>query len=154
MNRLSTVAHRDRRMLSFAVIALGYLVMAQALVQFLLARNVERRMDFAISGGAIGISLVLLGSVALLAESAHRNLQAEEQAVLELALRVRQKLTRSESADAGHERLPDVVVCTEYSFHRADCLLVEDAEDLVERPSAKAQAAELSACRLCLSGVT
>lgn len=153
MNRLSTVARRDRRMLSFAVIALGYLVMAQALIQFLLARNVERRMDFAISGGAIGICLVLLGSAALLAESAHRHLQAEEQAVLELALRVRQTLTRPDPAGAGLERMPDVVVCTEYSFHRADCLLVEHADDLVERPAAKAQAAQLSACRLCLGGM-
>lgn len=151
---LSPSAGRDRRMLSFAVIALGYLAMAQALVQFLLARNVERRMDFAISGGAIGICLVLLGSAALLAESAHRNLQAEEQAVLELALRIREKLKRSDPGGAGLERMPDVVVCTEYSFHRRDCLLVEDAEDLVERPAAKAQAAQLSACRLCLSGVT
>lgn len=154
MRWLSALVRRDRRMLSFAIIALGYLVMAQSLIQFLLARNVERRMDFAITGGVIGICLVLVGSVALLAESAHQNVQTEEQASLALALRIRETLTRTDTVGSGLALVPDTVACTDRSFHRADCLLIEQREDLVERPLAKAHQAQLSPCRLCLGELT
>jgi hypothetical protein len=135
------------------VVAAGYVVVASALLQFLVAKNMRRRMDFAISGGSVGVGLVVLGIVVVLVERAWLAADDEDRARRSFlaALRLRG------AAAADHAPLaavPDLVVASANSCHRPDCLLVAGREGVEELPLADALGRGLSACRLCLKGVS
>jgi hypothetical protein len=137
--------------IGLVIVAAGYAVMASALVQYLLAVNMRRRMDFAISGGFAGVGLVVLGVVVLLVERAV--LGVEEEAREQRALAASLSAGASAASSAVVAALPDVVVASANSYHRADCLLVEGRDELEQVSVDVARGRSLSACRLCLRGI-
>ncbi|HZQ26513.1 MAG TPA: hypothetical protein VFA94_02335 [Acidimicrobiales bacterium] len=135
------------------VLAAGYIVMTSALLQFLLARNMRRRMDFAISGGTIGVGLVVLGVVIVLVERAWLAADGEEQARRSFLAGLQTRAAAASGAGAALAAVPDLVVASANSCHRPDCLLVAGRDGVEELPLADALGRGLSACRLCLKGV-
>lgn len=149
---MNDVIRRLRGTVGLAVIGTAYVVLASGLVQYLLANNARRRMDVAISGGAAGIGLLVVGGVILLAERAVAYADARDRDDATFL----DRLTTIGAAAGGPAlvALPDVVLASEHSYHRPGCLLVEGrAADLAEISLPDAIASGRSACRLCLKGL-
>lgn len=138
--------------LGMSIIGLGLLVV-------LIAWNGAAGLDYAqgqlpylISGGVGGLSLVIVGSSLLVAESNRRDRAVLEQQLSELVAAV-QRLSSTTgvvaSATSGLDVSDDIVIAGRSSFHRPECRLVEGrglGEQLI-REVAEAQG--LSACRVC-----
>jgi hypothetical protein len=123
--------------------------MASSLVQYLLARNGRRRMDFALSGGFVGVGLVVLGVVILLVERAWLAADEEERSQRAF-IASRASGGASVAAGAVLTVVPSVLVASANSYHRPDCLLAAGRDGLEAVDADEAQARGLSACRLCL----
>jgi hypothetical protein len=106
-------------------------------------------MDFALSGGFVGVGLVVLGVVILLVERAWLAADEEERSQRAF-IASRASGGASVAAGAVLTVVPSVLVASANSYHRPDCLLAAGRDGLEAVDADEAQARGLSACRLCL----
>jgi hypothetical protein len=157
MTQLSHLWSRVYGRVGLLVVAAAYVVMASSLVQYLVARNMRRRMDLALSGGFLGVGLVVLGVVLVLVERA--SLAADAQDVARRTFLSELRARRGGAVVAGADAavtltaVPAIVLASANSYHRPDCLLVAGREGVEELVLGDAAHRGLSACRLCLKGI-
>jgi hypothetical protein len=108
--------------------------------------NLAAQMPYLLSGGALGLSLVVLGA-ALMVINAQRQdrsrLEARLEELTELMARSAAGAAAPAAARAG------LVVAGSASYHRPDCRLVDGRTDLALMAPQEAAGAGLSACRVC-----
>lgn len=153
MNELSTrmsgLASAVKGLLGVSALAIAWIVLGTTAVQFFLANNTARRMDIVLSGGALGLGLLVVAGVVLVAERAWLATAAEVEADRRLA----QALSEAAAARAGRgglTALPERVLASAVSFHRSDCFLVGDGDGFRDVTLKTAQRRKLSPCKLCL----
>ena len=131
------------------VLATGFLVMINALVQYALANNARRAMDFAFTGGAAGVALVVVGAALALVEEERRSAAADAAADERLAARLTAMADGVRGGGVTSLRtLPEVVVASRWSYHDPSCAFAR-TDDAVELPLDEARSGR-TACRLCL----
>ena len=107
------------------------------------------QIPYIISGGLIGIALVILGAAMLVVQGAR-----EDRARLEAKLDL---LTDALAGGTGAARLADpapqdasgLVIAGTASYHVPGCRLVDGREETAYLTPAEAQANELKPCRVC-----
>ena len=116
---------------------------------------IEKQMPYLVSGGLIGLSLVIIGGALLIAESNRRDRAILEHQLIELTAAV-QRLSASTGLAASNGRTSsldidtDTVVAGRSSFHLPGCRLVEGRSSGGTTMSREAaEAAGLSRCRVC-----
>lgn len=108
--------------------------------------NLAAQMPYLLSGGAIGLSLVVLGAALMVINAARQDRTRLESRLEELT----DLLARS-AAPASAQRVDQaaLVVAGSASYHQPDCRLVEGRGDLARISPVEAAESGLSACRVC-----
>jgi hypothetical protein len=110
--------------------------------------DLRQQFPYLISGGLVGLALVVLGAALLVTESL-REQRAEMIAALhQLRLAVEQSGGGGSTVEAIHA-LPGQVVAARLSFHRPECRLVQGQTGLRALDLDAALAEGLDACRIC-----
>ena len=116
---------------------------------------IERQMPYLVSGGLLGLSLVIIGASLIVAESNRRDRAVIEQQLVELTAAVQRLaastgLATSAPSRAGLDVDADAVIAGRSSYHLPGCRLVEGRSGggaTMTRDAATA--AGLSPCRVC-----
>jgi hypothetical protein len=158
------VLERVRGIVGFAILILGFALLLEALLGYLLSDNSLRRMDFVLSGGAIGLGLVIAGAIVMVVDWIDALPEAgHDVAADEFIKRLRQMSAERQPADP-HQTAGDfpttvirpvraaagsaaVVIASSASYHRPQCRLARPGYEQV-RP-AVARQRRLSPCKLC-----
>jgi hypothetical protein len=111
----------------------------------------QGQIPYLLSGGAVGIGLIVLGAALLVVQNSRRDRSIIEAQLKELNL----SMSRLANAiggggPAGHNggRSRSQVVVGRSSFHRPDCRLAQ-GKDLPVTTIEEAEAEGLSPCRIC-----
>jgi hypothetical protein len=112
--------------------------------------DIRAQLPWLISGGALGLALVVIGAAQMITQS-HRADRVSLEAKLD-------ELTRALGAGAtgpgavvrsGPADLADLVVAGSTSYHRPDCRLAQGRAGSRYLTTAEANEAGLKACRIC-----
>jgi outer membrane murein-binding lipoprotein Lpp len=138
--------------LGLGCIAVGILVIGLAWNGAAGVDFVQGQVPYLLSGGALGLALVVLGGTLVVVQSNRRDrslLEAQlrdlNSAIARLANAVGSAATDGGKSDVGSA---DVVVVGSSSYHRPGCRLVAD-KDLPTTSLAAARAEGLTPCRIC-----
>jgi hypothetical protein len=143
--------------LGMGCIALGLLAIGLAWNGAAGIDFVQGQLPYLLSGGFLGLGLVMLGSALIITQSSRR-----DRAILEFQLReLNQSISRLSSALGGPVAAnggmsaagvgalsTDTVVVGQSSFHRPECRLI-DGKTLDTTTRTAAEAEGLSPCRVC-----
>ena len=116
---------------------------------------VQGQIPYLLSGGAVGLGLIILGASVLLFEAGRRATQRLEERLERLTEVIGAaglgsgSNGRAAAAAPKEAPSPDAVVIGESSFHRQDCRLVEGKAELVYASLSDARDRGLNACRVC-----
>ncbi len=114
---------------------------------------VQCQIPYLLSGGGIGIGLIVVGAGLLLFEAGRRVIGRLEARLDQLSesLQVAGAASSNGSAAGAGEitPAPDAVVIGRSSFHRQDCRLVADKDDLTYASPEDALDKGLTNCRVC-----
>ena len=137
--------------LGLACIAVGLLIIGLAWNGAASIDFVSGQVPYLLSGGAVGLGLIMLGAALVVVQNGRRDRSLIEAQLKELNLAV----TRLANAiggggPAGHNggRRPVQVLVGRSSFHRPDCRLAQ-GKDLPVTTIEAAEAEGLSPCRIC-----
>jgi hypothetical protein len=121
------------------VIALGYNGIAGNLI-------LAAQLPYILSGGFVGISLVVFGSAFMVAQSAREDRQRLEGLLLQL-------IDAQQGAGGGLGSVPSDVdglfAAGTASYHVPGCRLVDGREEVTYVTAAEAAARDLKPCRVC-----
>ena len=131
---------------------LGLLIIALGIVAIGLGWNgaatyidYRRQFPYLISGGLLGLGLIIVGAALMIVHSAR-----EDRARLETRLEeIAALLARGVVADSAPRDVAGLVVAGASSYHSPTCRLAEGRDDATYLTSAEAQGRGLTACRIC-----
>jgi hypothetical protein len=132
--------------LGLLVIALGWNGMAGSGGQINHVSDLRAQLPFLLSGGFLGLSIVVLGGALLLVTSHREDRARLERKLDELIEATGRAGTAAPSAPADAAGL---VVAGASSYHRPDCRLASGREDVSYLTAGEAQGRGLTACRVC-----
>lgn len=151
---------RVRGLVGFAVLLCGYALLLEALLGYLLSDNSLRRMDFVLSGGGIGLGLVIAGAVVMVVDWIDALPEAGQDPAAEALISRLQELAETTQAAGSRYPAPGrsrdnvatparrrAVLASTASYHRLDCRLAK--ADFEEISLAVARQRNLSPCKLC-----
>lgn len=143
--------------LSFVLIGLGLLIIAIGANGIRSNGTVVQQMPYLLTGGALGMAVVVFGSAYLLVQNARQDRARLEEKLDLLAEAVLETQGRR-AADAPGD-LAGLVVAGTASYHVPGCRLVDGREQMNFLTPAEASESGLRACRVCqpeqsVTGVT
>ena len=124
--------------LGFLAIGLGYNGAAGTIA-------LAAQLPYLVSGGMIGLSLVILGAALLIVQAGREDRQRLEALLLQLV----EAGATTTAATAVPSNVDGLFAAGSASFHRPDCRLVEGRDDVNYLTGAEAAADGLKACRVC-----
>lgn len=150
---------RHVRMLSLVLIAGGFLAIGLGWNGMARTASGDEQFPFIVSGGALGIGLIVFG-VGLLLVSQIRTERRQLMNVLEVMARAVSSASKGEAVEpsskgeavepaSGSETSDVLVVAGPSTFHRPDCRLVQGKPGLDRLTIEVAQSSGLSPCRVC-----
>jgi hypothetical protein len=112
--------------------------------------RVPAQFPYLISGGLVGLSLVVFGGALVVVQNARADRAALQQSVVELRAAV-EKMAAAASAPALAARgdADGLVVAGPSSYHRPSCRLLDGREGLARMTATQAEEQGLSPCRTC-----
>jgi hypothetical protein len=117
---------------------------------------VPGQIPYLLSGGALGLGLIMLGGSFIVVQNSRRDrslLEAQLSELNDAVTRLSAAVGAAATSGANGESNARIVGAGEVvagptSFHRVDCRLVQ-GKDLAAMTASSAQAAGLKACRIC-----
>ena len=126
-------------LLGFGVIGLGYNGIAGSLL------DTRAQMPYLISGGFLGLAIVLFG-VGLIINASAREDRSRLEGVLVQLLELQQAGAPAAAVPASADGL---FAAGTASYHRPDCRLVDGREEITYVTAGEAVSRDLTACRVC-----
>ena len=126
-------------LVGFLVIGLGYNGIAGSLL------DVRAQLPYLISGGFLGLAIVVFG-VGLIINASAREDRSRLEGVLTQLLEAQQSGSAPARVPAGVEGL---FAAGAASYHRPDCRLVDGREEIGYVTAAEAESRSLTPCRVC-----
>jgi hypothetical protein len=129
-------------------IAVGLLIIGLAWNGAASVDFVSGQIPYLLSGGALGLGLIVLGSAMLIVQNSRRDRSLIEAQLKELNTAIARLANAVGGGGPGGQNGGPTVVLGRSSYHRPDCRLAK-GKDL---PAATVEAAEadgLSPCRIC-----
>jgi hypothetical protein len=141
---------RHVRMLSLVLVAGGFLAIGLGWNGMARTASGDEQFPFIVSGGALGIGLIVFG-VGLLLVSQIRTERRQLMNVLEVMARAVSSASSGEAVETSSESAASdvLVVAGPSTFHRPDCRLVQGKPGLDRLTIEVAQSSGLSPCRVC-----
>jgi hypothetical protein len=131
-------------LLSLAFVALGLLFVGLGYNGMASNHRVEAQMPYLLSGGILGLSLVVFGTGLMVTKAAREDRQRLEVVLMQLL---------DAQHDGGLARVPSDVdglfAAGTTSFHRPGCRLVDGREEVGYVTAEEAATRQLTPCRVC-----
>jgi hypothetical protein len=109
--------------------------------------DIRKQFPYLISGGLIGLALVVIGAALLIIQSQRADRVQLEANLTELR-NILERMTGLPASNGAAEADADMVVAGPSAYHRSTCKLVA-GRDLRKMPVQQAQSAGLEPCRTC-----
>ena len=133
--------------LGLGIVALGFLAIGLGYNGAAGTIALPAQLPYLVSGGLIGISLVILGAALLIVQAGREDRQRLEALLLQLV--EASATTVAATAAVTPSNVEGLFAAGSASFHRPDCRLVEGRDDVNYLTGAEAGANGLKACRVC-----
>ena len=134
--------------LGLGIVALGFLAIGLGYNGAAGTIALPAQLPYLVSGGLIGISLVILGAALLIVQAGREDRQRLEALLLQL-VEASATATTTATAVAVPINVDGLFAAGSASFHRPECRLVEGRDDVNYLTGAEAGANGLKACRVC-----
>jgi len=132
------------------VIGLGWNGMAGAGGEVNGVPNLNAQLPWLVSGGILGLALVVFGAALLIAHNARADRVQLEEKLTELVDTVARLTALSPAVPAqATRRKAGEFRASANTYHRSDCRLVEGRDDLASVTKKEADSRGLKACRIC-----
>jgi hypothetical protein len=111
--------------------------------------RVPAQFPYLVSGGLVGLSLVIIGAAMILVETGRKGRDEVIAALAELRAAMETGVGGVQTAVLSGGAVDGTVVAGASSFHRPDCRLVQGRDDAHLMTVQEAEDDGLSACRIC-----
>lgn len=132
-------------LLALGVIALGLVAIGLGWNGAATYIDFRRQFPYLISGGVLGLGLIIIGAALMIVQSAREDRTRLENRLEEIAA----LLARGVVAETAPVDVAGLVVAGASSYHSPSCRLAEGRDDASYLTSAEARSRGLSACRIC-----
>ncbi|MCW2777559.1 MAG: hypothetical protein JWN17_1284 [Frankiales bacterium] len=132
--------------LSLGLVALGLLAILLGYNGAAGNLDVRAQLPYVVSGGFVGISLVVLGAALMITQGAREDRQRMEALLVRLVELGEQGTSAGSAVPAGVDGL---FAAGTASYHRPGCRLVDGREEVGYVTGAEALARDLTPCRVC-----
>jgi hypothetical protein len=131
------------------LIGLGWNGMAGAGGEINGVPNLNAQLPWLVSGGILGLALVVFGAALLIAHNARADRMQLEAKLSEILDTLARTVAPTAADPTPKPRRAGGFVAGASAYHRADCRLVDGRDDLESVTAKNAQAQGLRACRVC-----
>ncbi len=131
------------------LVAIGMIVIGIAYNSVASQTSLLAQIPYLVSGGLIGVSLVILGSAVLVVNSAREDRALLEAKLDELTDALLGATGGTRTAQGSPSDASGLVVAGSSSFHVPDCRLVDGREETLFLTAEEATQNGLKACRVC-----
>lgn len=140
---------RMGRILGLVFVVLGFIVIAKAWDGAASQQYVQQMIPYLLSGGFLGLGLVVLGSVLLFLATIRAERAILTDRFEEMATLLGRNLSRLAVSTNGAGASGEQVVAGATAYHRPGCRVLEGKDNLVTVTVEQAEAEGLDACRVC-----
>jgi hypothetical protein len=140
---------RMGRILGLAFIVLGFAVIAKAWDGAASQQFVQQMIPYLLSGGFMGLGLVVLGSVLLFLATIRAERAVLTDRYEQMATLLSRNLSRLAVSANGAGSTGEQVVAGATAYHRPGCRVLEGKDNLMTVSVEQAEAEGLEACRVC-----
>jgi uncharacterized membrane protein len=153
LDRIALVLARFHAKTAVVLIGVGILLIALGAAGAADGRiagqvSLNQQFPYLISGGILGLALVVIGSALLIVQSARDDRRSLE-GHLERLIEVQLATTPMTAATRSPDDATGLVLAGPGSYHRSDCRLIAGREGLPALTVAEARAQGLAPCRVC-----
>lgn len=140
---------RMGRLLGLVFVVLGFIVIAKAWDGAASQQYVQQMIPYLLSGGFLGLGLVVLGSVLLFLATIRAERAILTDRFEEMATLLGRNLSRLAVSPNGAGASGEQVVAGATAYHRPGCRVLEGKDNLMTVTVEQAEAEGLDACRVC-----
>jgi hypothetical protein len=140
---------RGGRILGLAFIAGGFIVIGKAWDGAASINFVQGQVPYLLSGGFLGLGMIVVGSVLLVLSSVRDERKAMSEQYEHMATLLGRNLSRLQISSNGSGTSKEQVVAGESIYHRPGCKVLEGKSDAMTVSLEQAVAEGLEACRVC-----
>lgn len=140
---------RMGRILGFLFITGGFVIMGIAWNGSASINFVQGQMPYLLSGGFLGLALVITGCTLLLLSTVRSERQVMTDLLSDVSRLLSRNLARSSVSSNGSGDMEGQVVATDAAYHRPDCRVLQGKQGLATVSVQAADAEGLEPCRVC-----
>jgi hypothetical protein len=137
------------RILGFVFVTAGFIIMGLAWNGSASINFVQGQMPYLLSGGFMGLALVVTGCTLLLLSSVRAERQVLTDLFTDVSRLLSRNLARASVSSNGSGDMEGQVVATDSAYHRPDCRVLEGKQGLATVSVQAADAEGLEPCRVC-----
>ncbi len=137
------------RLLGLAFITIGFVIMFLGWNGAAGRNVIMQQFPYVISGGIIGLGLVITGSLLLFLSTVRAERQIMSDKFDEVARLLSRNLSRLQFSSNGASESNSQVVAAGSHYHRAECRLLQGKQGLTTVTLEQAAAEDLEPCRVC-----
>lgn len=140
---------RVGRILGFTFVTAGFVTIGVAWNGSASINFVQGQVPYLLSGGFLGLGLIVTGCVLLLLSSVRAERQIMTDLFSEMSRLLTRNLARSQFSSNGSGDTEGQVVATDNAYHRAECRVLQGKQGLTTLTVQQADAEGLQPCRVC-----
>lgn len=141
---------RMGRILGFGGVTIGFVVIAKAWDGAASINFAQGQIPYLLSGGFLGLGLILVGCVLLLLSTVRAERQLLTDLFQEMSRLLGRNLARMQfSSNGSPESADGQVIAAQHTYHRAECKVLQGKEGLTTVTIQQAGAEGLEPCRVC-----
>ena len=140
---------RLARILGFVLVTAGHVVIAVAWNGSASINFVQGQMPYLLSGGFLGLGMILTGCVLLLLATIRAEREIVTDLFSDMSRLLGRNLARAQFSSNGAGDADGQVVAAQSTYHRAECKVLVGKEGLTNVTIQQAQAEGLEPCRVC-----
>lgn len=137
------------RILGFTFVTAGFVIISVAWNGSASINFVPGQMPYLLSGGFLGLGLIVTGCVLLMLSSVRAERQVMTDLFSEMSRLLSRNLARSQFSTNGSGDMEGQVVATDNAYHRPDCRVLQGKQGLTTVTVQQADAEGLAPCRVC-----
>ena len=137
------------RILGFVFVTGGFVIISVAWNGAASINFAQGQIPYLLSGGFLGLALVVTGLVLLLLSTVRAERQILTDLFGDMSKLLGRNLARAQFSTNGSGDGEGMVVATQSTYHRPDCKVLQGKEGLTTVTLQQADAEDLEACRVC-----
>jgi hypothetical protein len=137
------------RVLGLLFITAGFVVIAKAWDGAASLVRVDSQMPYLLSGGFLGLGLIVLGTALLFLATVRAERELMTQRFDDMARLLGRNLSRMQFSSNGSTGTNGEVVPGKSTYHRAECRVLEGKDGLITVSVKQASSEGLTPCRVC-----